>query len=144
MLSLLFPLYVSPLTDPDCFSDSTHTFPHRLSTIHHQKFQYNPEVLPEVRSCPVHRWLLGPAAEHSRVHIHDIRKTHLSSYSELLYNSQSCRKCRMIIECKIRKIIINPVNGNLQDLILSQVFPVWSVVIAEIAGIHQPVFLCDP
>ena len=32
MLSLLFPLYVCPLTDPDCFSDSIHTFSHRLST----------------------------------------------------------------------------------------------------------------
>lgn len=28
----------------------------------------------------------------------------------------SCRKCRMIVECKIRKIIINPVNRNLRIL----------------------------
>ena len=56
----------------------------------------------------------------------------------------ACRKCRMIVKCKIRKIIVYPVNRDLQDLILTQIFPVWSVIIAEIAGIHQAVFLCDP
>ena len=41
--------------------------------------QYNPEALPEVRSCPVLRWLPDPAEGHNRGRIHGIRKIHPSS-----------------------------------------------------------------